>query len=170
MILCIIVEQKCFDTVDARYKHEDYQSAIFSFTPINLSNASSFLFLCCFIMGTKNRWVFDIIVPRYVQRNSTRTDGVGRATPRARLVMGPRRQDALPVHHHLFCRTLSAWLCAMMGHTWSRVYAHLVYTPVNAACPVSTAHPVFPAFICRVANAVPPVLLGKGTLLEAAGL
>ena len=121
-------------------------------------------------MGNKNCQVVDVIVPHDVQRNSTRTDGVDRATQHARLATEPQRQDALPVSHHLFCRTLSAWRCALMGHTWSRVYAHLVCTPVNAVCPVSTAHHVCQAFICRAANAEPPVPRGKGLLREVVAL
>jgi hypothetical protein len=99
-----------------------------------------------------------------------RMGDAGHATQRARHVMELRRQDALPVHHHLFCRAHSAWLCALMGHTWSRVYAHPVYTPVNAVCLVSTARLVFLAFICRVANAEPPVLQGKSMMHKATAL
>jgi hypothetical protein len=121
-------------------------------------------------VGTKNYQMVDFIFLRDVQRNSMRTDGVGHATQHARLVMEPQRQDVLPVHHHLFCRTLSAWLCALMGRTWSRVYAHLVCTLVNAVCPVSTAHHVFQAFICRAANVEPHVLQGEGLLHETAAL
>jgi hypothetical protein len=119
-------------------------------------------------MCTKNCRAVDIIALCGVQRNSMRTDGVGHVTRRARLVMEPQRRDVLPVSHRLFCRTLSAWLCALMGHTWSRVCAHLVCTPVNAACPVSTAHLVFPAFIYRAVNVVPPVLQGEGVLHQVA--
>lgn len=96
-----------------------------------------------------------------VQQNSTRMGDAGHATQHVRHVMEVQRQDASPVHHHLFFRIHSAWLCAWMGHTWSRVYAHLVCIPVSAVCLVSTAHLVLLAFICRVASAELPVLLGK---------
>jgi hypothetical protein len=99
-----------------------------------------------------------------------RTDGVGRATQHVTRVTEPQRQDALPVSHHLFCKTLSAWLCALMGLIWSRACAHLVCTRVNDVCPVSTARRAFQAFTCRVANAEPAVLWGKGRLHEAAAL
>lgn len=93
-------------------------------------------------------------------------DGADHATQHVRHVMKPQRQGAFPVHHHLSCRTVNVWLCALMGHTWSRVYAHHVYTPVSAVCPVSTAHLVFQAFICRAESAEPPALQGKAQCLK----
>jgi hypothetical protein len=102
-----------------------------------------------------------------VQRNSMRMGDAGHATRHARHVMLPRRQDALPVHHHLFYRILSAWPCALMGRTWSRVCAPLACTPASAVCPASTAHHAFQAFICRAASVEPPVLQGKSTVATA---
>jgi hypothetical protein len=57
-----------------------------------------------------------------------------------------------------------------MAHTWSRVYAHLVYIPVNAVCLVSTACLVFLAFICKVVSAELRVLQGKSMVRKATAL
>lgn len=94
----------------------------------------------------------------------------GHATRRARHVMPLRRQGALPVHHHLFYIIHSAWLCALMGHTQSRVCALLACTPVSAVCPASTAQRVLQAFICRVASVEPPALQGKSTVTTVTAL
>lgn len=93
-----------------------------------------------------------------------RMGDAGHATQHVRHVMPLRSQDALLVHHHLFYIILSAWLCALMGHTWSRVCALLACTPVNAVCQESTAHHVFQAFICRAASVEPHVPQGKSTV------
>jgi hypothetical protein len=93
-----------------------------------------------------------------------RMGDAGHATQHVRHVMPLRSQDALLVHHHLFYIILSAWLCALMGHTWSRVCALLASTPVHAECQDSTAHHVFQAFICRAASVEPHVPQGKSTV------
>jgi hypothetical protein len=84
-----------------------------------------------------------------------------RATQHARRATLLRRLAALPAPRHSSYIIPSAWLFVLMAHTWSRVCAHLVCTPVNAVCQESTARHVSQGSICRVVIVEPPALRGK---------